>query len=107
MKYTIIAIIVVILAGAGVYLYTQRSTLFATGTPEVTEPQDVQPATTTAPTSAPVIKEKEVIGTSIEERDIVAYHFLPAQAGGTATKELLFVAGIHGGYEWNTVLVAN
>jgi murein tripeptide amidase MpaA len=31
---------------------------------------------------------------------ITAYHY------GTGDKEILFVGGIHGGYEWNTALVA-
>src|SRR3990167_5672109 len=99
MKYVTIGILALVLVGGGYYLYSQRATLFATGTPPSTEPQDVQPATTTAPSSASVIKEKEVIGQSVENRDIVAYHF------GSGDKEVLFLAGIHGGYEWNTVLV--
>jgi hypothetical protein len=41
-----------------------------------------------------------VIGQSVENRDISAYHF------GTGETELLFVGGIHGGYSWNTALVA-
>ena len=52
----------------------------------------------------PIVKEENkaetVIGKSVEGRDITAYHF------GTGDKELLFVGGTHGGYEWNTVLVA-
>jgi hypothetical protein len=57
------------------------------------EPQDVvepppEPATST------------VLGVSVEGRDVVAHHF------GTGPDELLFVGGIHGGYSWNTVLVA-
>ena len=43
---------------------------------------------------------KEVIGTSVEGKDIIAYHY------GTGSKELLFVGGIHGGYSWNTAAVA-
>ena len=42
----------------------------------------------------------EVIGTSVEGRDITAYTF------GNGEKHLLFVGGIHGGYEWNSVLLA-
>jgi hypothetical protein len=42
----------------------------------------------------------EVIGSSVEGRDITAYHF------GTGDKEVLFVGGLHGGYSWNTSLVA-
>jgi len=43
---------------------------------------------------------KTIIGTTVEGRDIVAYHY------GTGSTEILFVGGIHGGYEWNTTLVA-
>jgi len=42
----------------------------------------------------------EVIGSSVEGRDITAYHF------GTGEKEVLFVGGIHGGYSWTTALLA-
>ncbi|MDP3880696.1 MAG: M14 family metallopeptidase [bacterium] len=42
----------------------------------------------------------EVIGQSVEGRKIEAYSF-----GGGDT-HLLFVGGIHGGYEWNSVLLA-
>ena len=104
MKYVTIAILVLVLLGGGYYVYTQRSTLFATANPPATEPSPAEPASTTeATTSAPAVQAsgQEVIGKSVEERDIVAYHF------GTGSEELLFVAGIHGGYEWNTVLVAN
>lgn len=41
-----------------------------------------------------------VIGKSVDGNDIIAYHY------GTGDKELLFVSGIHGGYEWNTILLA-
>ncbi|HEY4507631.1 MAG TPA: M14 family metallopeptidase [Candidatus Paceibacterota bacterium] len=54
-------------------------------------------ATTTAPVED---KTKTVIGKSVEGRDIVAYHY------GSGETELLFVGGIHGGYSWNTALVA-
>ena len=107
MKYITIGILALVLVGGGYYLYTQRSSLFANGTPPATEPQDEKIATTTAATPAPVIKEQEVIGQSVEDRDITAYHCLPKQAGGSGSKELLFLAGIHGGYEWNTALLAN
>lgn len=42
----------------------------------------------------------EVIGTSVQGRDIEAFSF------GNGEEELLFVGGIHGGYEWNSVLLA-
>lgn len=45
-------------------------------------------------------KDQTIIGKSVNGRDIVAYHF------GAGTKEVLFVGGIHGGYAWNTSLLA-
>lgn len=42
----------------------------------------------------------EVIGQSADGNDISAYTF------GTGTKEILLVAGIHGGYSWNTSQLA-
>lgn len=46
-----------------------------------------------------------VIGKSVEGRDIMSYAFLPVQ-GGNSTKQIAFVGGIHGGYEWNSVMLA-
>ncbi|MDD2935575.1 MAG: M14 family metallopeptidase [Candidatus Pacebacteria bacterium] len=43
---------------------------------------------------------KTIIGQSVEKRNIEAYTF------GDGKKHLLFVGGIHGGYEWNSVLLA-
>lgn len=44
-----------------------------------------------------------VIGKSVEGREIVAYEFV---RGDSREKLILFVGGIHGGYEWNSVLLA-
>jgi hypothetical protein len=44
--------------------------------------------------------EHEVIGTSVQGRAIEAY----TEGGGKT--HLLFVGGIHGGYEWNSVLLS-
>ena len=63
-------------------------------------------AKTEAPTIEAPVKEEvgkikqEVIGTSIEGRAIESYTF------GHGSTTLLFVGGIHGGYEWNSVLLA-
>ncbi len=43
---------------------------------------------------------REVIGTSVEGRAIESYTW------GTGDSRLLFVGGVHGGYEWNSVLLA-
>ena len=42
----------------------------------------------------------QVIGQSVEARDIEVFTF------GTGETDLLFVGGIHGGYEWNSTLLA-
>ncbi len=42
----------------------------------------------------------EVLGMSVEGRKIEAYTY------GNGSTHLLFVGGIHGGYEWNSVLLA-
>lgn len=73
----------------------QPSTLPPTPTP----PEEV--ASSTQPAEQPAQAEPtSVLGTSVGERAITAYHF------GTGDTELLFVGGIHGGYSWNTALVA-
>lgn len=41
-----------------------------------------------------------VIGQSVEGRDIESYTF------GEGDRHLLFVGGVHGGYEWNSVVLA-
>lgn len=56
---------------------------------------DRQQTTNTVVEQSPV-----VIGTSVEGRPIEAYTY------GTGDTHLLFVGGIHGGYEWNSVLLA-
>jgi predicted deacylase len=42
----------------------------------------------------------KVLGSSVQGRDIEAYTF------GSGATQLVFVGGIHGGYEWNSVLLA-
>lgn len=59
----------------------------ATSTLEVALPEK------TPPTSL-------VIGTSVEGRQITAYTY------GNGPTKLLFVGGVHGGYEWNSVYLA-
>lgn len=60
-----------------------------------------------APTPVvPVVEEKvvypihDVIGKSVQGRAIDAYTY------GSGKTNLLFVGGVHGGYEWNSVLLA-
>ncbi|MDP6585347.1 MAG: hypothetical protein QF535_11860, partial [Anaerolineales bacterium] len=55
-----------------------------------------------------LVYEGSVIGKSVEGRLIEAHTFSPAEAYASAGRSvhLLFVGGIHGGYEWNSVLLS-
>ena len=100
MKKTIIALVVIILVGIGIYYFTKSSS----NNVVVTNNQDISTTTIkvedTSTSTNQINKDETIIGTSTEGRAITAYHY------GTGKTELLFVGGIHGGYEWNTVLVA-
>ena len=105
MKNTIIAVIVLlVLAVGGFFLWKsmQNSNMTVNNpTPiSVTTPAPTPAPATTTTAIAPTNKMETVLGNSVEGRKVTAYHF------GTGSKELLFVAGAHGGYEWNTTLVA-
>lgn len=99
MKNFIITLLVVVLAGVGIYFLTQGSPPNVDKTTETVQSKDkksigeIQDAEKND-------EDQSAIGKSVEERDIIAYHY------GTGDTELLFVGGIHGGYSWNTVLVA-
>ena len=99
MKNFIIWVVVVTLAAFGIYFLTQSlSGGVSTNTTTDTESEEM----TEDENQMEQGNDKEtLLGTSIEGNPITAYHY----GNGTTTK-LLFVGGIHGGYEWNTVLVA-
>lgn len=99
MTKTIIAIAVAlcVLIGVGVYFFMSG--------PDTDQNVDTNVATSTsmvdtASTTVVVDDTKTVIGKSADGQDITAYHY------GKGETELLFVGGVHGGYAWNTVLVA-
>ncbi len=50
--------------------------------------------------------EESIIGVSVEGRDIKAYTYLPEGRENDDGKHLVFVGGIHGGYEWNSIVLA-
>jgi g-D-glutamyl-meso-diaminopimelate peptidase len=62
------------------------------GYPATSTTQDVSTDTS--------VFQQEVVGTSVEGRNISSYTY------GNGPTHLLFVGGIHGGYEWNSVLLA-
>jgi hypothetical protein len=82
---TIILILAVI--GAGAFTFTGL----------YKKPPKLPPA---APTESNDFPQINVIGKSVEGRNIEAYTF------GKGKTHLMFVGGIHGGYEWNSVLLA-
>lgn len=103
MKKSNIILIVVGLAvvvGVAWYFWSQMGSNYVAVTPLATSTPTNTQATTGTPPVAAVNKDQAVIGKSVQGRDIVAYNF------GTGATKVLFVGGIHGGYEWNTSLVA-
>lgn len=100
MKNIIIGAIVIILIGIGAYFLFFKDSPREDVTPEPNDTEVTPSATSTTEETEEVDETKTEIGTSVEDREIMAYHF------GTGEEEVLFVGGIHGGYEWNTVLLA-
>lgn len=66
--------------------------------PSSRQAEPIPEPTPEAPTK--LVPTQKTIGTSVQGRKINAYTY------GTGGTHLLFVGGIHGGYEWNSVLLA-
>jgi len=103
MKNIIIILIALVLAGIGLYFVTQSGSdkviVIDKGpkvTPDTGQPQDNEQAGDKEQDKG----SESIIGKSVEGRDITAYHY------SNGDTEILFVGGIHGGYSWNTALVA-
>ena len=98
MKKNIIAVVVIIIIAIGAYFF------FTNSSNTVKQGPSTPTATTTQTNQTPKVVVTDgsstVIGKSVEGRDILAYHY------GKGDSELLFVGGTHGGYEWNSALVA-
>lgn len=97
MNKILFGVIALILVGFGAYYVVHSKTLSAK-----TDQTAASAQTQIEQDDTMMQKEDQaqtVIGTSVGGHDIVAYQF------GTGDKEILFVGGIHGGYEWNTALV--
>ncbi|MEJ0053123.1 MAG: M14 family metallopeptidase [bacterium] len=93
----VVAVVVIILIGIGAYFFTKTAPAPVTSGETASSTVPVPEATQgTAQSDG----KTSVIGTSAGGNAITAYHY------GTGDAELLFVGGIHGGYEWNTALVA-
>jgi hypothetical protein len=93
----LVIIALLIIGGGAYYLHAHAP---APAAPATTTPEE---ATTTPSDTATTTAQNpgtEVIGTSAGGHDIVASHY------GTGSTEILFVGGIHGGYSYNTSLLA-
>lgn len=107
-KRIVAVVLVFVIIGAGVFAFVGSRRKVS----------EIAPAAKTK-VSVPI---RKVIGKSVEGREIVAYTYLPTQAGGTGTtyvrpggpsassldarSNLAFIGGVHGGYEWNSVLLS-
>lgn len=91
-KRVFIVLIVIAIFGSGLFFIFK-------GGDELVEP------TITELNNASNRKHK-IIGLSLEGRDIEAYTFYSQQASEQSKSHLVFVGGIHGGYEWNSVILA-
>lgn len=80
MKNIFLGVFVVIIIGIVAFMYSQPSVNL----------EDKEEIT----------KSYEVIGTSVEGREIQAYRF------GTGERTLVYIGALHGGYEWNSSLLS-
>jgi murein tripeptide amidase MpaA len=101
-KVIIIVIVLVVLGILGFFIFGGDDSV-------ENQEQDTNTTTTSDNGSSSGLEDEEmeeetgpksVIGKSVQGRDIEAYTY------GTGADHLLFVGGIHGGYSWNTALVA-
>jgi len=84
-KYLIGALTILLLITGGIF-FSRKKTPIPIPLPQIV--------------ATKILPEEKLIGTSVEGREIRAFVY------GTGTTHLLFVGGIHGGYEWNSVLLA-
>ena len=101
MKKTLTILIILLVVIFGIYLLSKDDTTSVT----MVDDTNLETTTETTTTDTEMVMEEErspieVIGQTVEGRDITAYHY------GEGEKEILFVGGIHGGYSPNTALVA-
>ena len=108
MKNILIVVAILLLIAGGTYYYisSKDDVAYEKPTPEITTTptpkapeEEVTPATST-PITEVIRGPESVIGKAVSGTEIKAYHF------GKGDKEVLFIGGIHGGYSWNTALLA-
>lgn len=98
MKKVIIGLVVLVIILVSVVVYVSMNRGVDENVPDNNTNESVVPDMNDEQSEKE--EPQTTIGTSVEGRPIVAYHY------GEGEKRLVFVGGIHGGYSWNTVLVA-
>ena len=64
-------------------------------------PTPTNTASPVPPSPTPTLPQPQIIGQSVADRPLEVYQF------GNGPIEKMIVAGIHGGYEWNTIALAD
>jgi len=107
MKKTTLIIVAIVIVGVIIYALSSgklpSNTKVSDNNNVTDNTTDINDNSTTTPNTinSPTIdKTKTVIGSSVQKRNITAYHF------GSGASEILFIGGAHGGYSWNTTLLA-
>lgn len=108
MKNILIAVAVLLLIAGGSYYFInkgddaayEKPTTIVTPAPTTPVIEEEIPTATSTPITEAIRGPESVIGKSVDGAEIKAYHF------GKGDKEVLFIGGIHGGYSWNTALLA-
>ncbi|MFH0845858.1 MAG: M14 family metallopeptidase [Patescibacteria group bacterium] len=103
MKNIIIGILVIVVFGFGLYFILPNSNDNSNITQYQNTPTNLIPqnnSQTTQATSTQENKNEFTLGKSVNGKEIMAYQY------GKGETEILFIGGIHGGYEWNTSMLA-
>ncbi len=109
MKKLLFVVLGLIIIGFSAYFLMRPTADTPRVEPNTTDSNVPTPQNNESGTSTPSDSDSEesakddretIIGSSEEERAITAYHY------GSGETEIAFIGGIHGGYSWNTTLVA-
>jgi len=82
----VVFLVVAFFAGGLTFFFWQKNNLSEPASPALSE--NIQSP------------QRQVLGLSVEGREIESYIY------GSGEKQLVFIGGIHGGYEWNSVILA-
>jgi hypothetical protein len=101
--FIVLGVVVLLIIGAYFFIKNTADAPVATEVPAVVVVEDKKEVETVKVPEVPEVvvdETKTVIGVSATGNPITAYHY------GSGDAEVLFVGGVHGGYSWNTALLA-